>query len=87
MEQYIKIKKQIKKEMLDKIQYLKYMQNLRDGIEVYNESYVENFLDSIREFILLNEIDMRIKKMIVFWIDFIIQNYGNKVNKKIRKKN
>ena len=86
MEQYIKIKKQIKKEMLDKIQYLKYMQNLRDGIEVYNESYVENFLDSIREFILLNEIDMRIKKMIVFWIDFIIQNYGNKVNKKIRKK-
>ena len=29
---------------------------------------------------------MRIKKFIVFWIDFFIQNYGDKINKSLRNK-
>ena len=45
MDNYIKIKKQISNKILVKIDNLKYMQNLRDGIELYNEKSIEEFID------------------------------------------
>ena len=86
MDNYIKIKKQISNKILVKIDNLKYMQNLRDGIELYNEKSIEEFIDSLRMYILLNDIDLKIKKFIVFWINYIIQNLGNKVNREIKEK-
>lgn len=86
MDNYIKIKKQISNKILVKIDNLKYMQNLRDGIELYNEKSIEEFIDSLRMYILLNDIDLTIKKFIVFWINYIIQNLGTKVNREIKEK-
>jgi len=86
MDNYIKIKRQISNKILLKIDNLKYMQNLRDGIETYNEKFIEEFIDSLRIYILLNDIDITIKKFIVFWINYIIQNLGNRINRKIKEK-
>lgn len=83
---YIKIKKQINKEILDNINGLKYLQNLRDGIEKYNDKNVEEFIDSIRFYVLLNDIDMKFKKFIVFWLDFLIQDYNEVIEIKIKHK-
>jgi hypothetical protein len=83
---YIKIKNQINNNILDNINGLKYVQNLRNGIEKYSDNSVEEFIDSIRYFILLNDIDMQTKKFVVFWIDFIIQNYSEKLEKKLKNK-
>lgn len=83
---YIKIKKQINKEILDNINGLKYLQNLRDGIEKYNDKNVEKFIDSIRFYVLLNDIDMKFKKFIVFWLDFLIQNYNELIEIKTKNK-
>lgn len=82
----IKIKKQINRKTLDDIEEFNYIQNLRNGIEQYNNTCVEKFIDSIRYFILLNDIDITIKKFIVFWIDFIIQNYSNNLEKELKNK-
>lgn len=85
-ENYIKIKRQLSQTVLKQFKNLKYVQNLRDGIEFYDSDLVEDFFDSIRFFILLKDTDMRIKKFIVFWIDFFIQNYGDKISKSLRNK-
>ena len=82
----IKLVKTINKKILMNIKEINYMQNLRNGIEVYDEKCIGIFFDSLREYILLNDTDINFNKFVVFWIDFIIQNYGKKVNKKIREK-
>lgn len=82
----IKIKKQINREILDDIEELTYIQNLRNGVEQYNNERVEGFIDSLRYYILLNDIDISMKKFIVFWIDYIIQNYSNSIEKGLKNK-
>ena len=74
---YIKIKNCLDESILIQINELSYMQNLRNGIEFYEESKTNKFFDSIMEYILLNDIDLKFKKFIVFWIDYVIQNYGD----------
>ena len=51
----IKIKKQINNNILNKFDNLQYMQNLRENIEHYDENLIEEFIDSIRFYILFNE--------------------------------
>ena len=82
----IKIKKQINMKILDDIEELTYIQNLRNGVEQYNNECVERFIDSLRYYILLNDIDITMKKFIVFWIDYIIQNYSNSIEKGLKNK-
>lgn len=84
--EYIKIKKQINKSILDNIDNLKYIQNLRDKVEEYNGKLIEEFIDSLRYYILLNDINMQMKKFIVFWIDFLIQNYSIIMERELKKK-
>ncbi len=83
---YIKIKKCLNESVLLQIDELRYMQNLRDNIEIYNESKINDFFDSIMEYILLNDVDIKFKKFVVFWIDYIIQNYSRKMDKVLRRK-
>lgn len=82
----IKIKKQINRGILNDIEELTYIQNLRNGVEQYNNERVEGFIDSLRYYILLNDIDISMKKFIVFWIDYIIQNYSNSIEKGLKNK-
>ena len=82
----IKIKKQINRGILNDIEELTYIQNLRNGVEQYNNECVERFIDSLRYYILLNDIDITMKKFIVFWIDYIIQNYSNSIEKGLKNK-
>ncbi len=83
---YIKIKNCLDESILIQINELSYMQNLRNGIEFYEESKTNKFFDSIMEYILLNDIDLKFKKFIVFWIDYVIQNYSDLIDKSLRKK-
>ena len=83
---YIKIKNCLDESILIQLNELNYMQNLRNGIEFYNESKTNNFFDSIMEYTLLNDIDIKFKKFIVFWIDYIIQNHSILIDKALRKK-
>lgn len=83
---YIKIKKCLNESVLSQVNELKYMQNLRDDIETYNESKINDFFDSIMEYTLLRDIDINFRRFIIFWIDYIIQNYGTKIDKILRKK-
>ncbi len=84
--EYIKIKKCLNESVLLQIDELRYMQNLRDNIEIYNESKINDFFDSIMEYILLNDVDIKFKRFVVFWIDYIIQNYSRKMDKALRRK-
>lgn len=82
----IKIKKQINNNILNKFDNLQYMQNLRENIEHYDENLIEEFIDSIRFYILFNETTILENKFIVFWLDFLIQNYIEKFNTILTKK-
>lgn len=82
----IKIKKQINNNILNKFDNLQYMQNLRENIEHYDENLIEEFIDSIRFYILFNETTILENKFIVFWLDFLIQNYIKKFNTILTKK-
>ena len=83
---YIIIKKQIDNNILNKLDGLKYIQNLREGIEKFDNNSVDEFIDSVRYLILLEDISIQIKKFIVFWMDFIIQNYGKELENKLKSK-
>ena len=82
---YIKIKNCLDESILIQINELSYMQNLRNGIEFYDESKTNEFFDSIMEYILLNDIDIRFKKFIVFWIDYVV-NHEAQILVNINKK-
>lgn len=82
----IKIKKQINNKVLNKFDNLQYMQNLRENIEQYDEKLIEKFIDSIRFYILFNETTISENKFVVFWLDFLIQNYIEKFNTSLIKK-
>lgn len=83
---YMKIKRCLDESVFAQIDNLKYMQNLRDNIETYDEKKINEFFDSLMEYILLNNIDIKFKRFVVFWIDYIIQNYSVKINNSLRKK-
>lgn len=81
-----KIKNQIERKILDKFDNYKYIRNLRDGIEIYDDIEIEEFIDSLRYYILLNDNDIKTEKFIVFWIDYFIQNHSHRMSSRLKKK-
>lgn len=77
---YMKITRQINKKILNEFNNLDYMQKLRAKKEKFNNESIEEFFNSIIDYILINELSINIKKFIVFWIDYIIDNHKADIN-------
>ncbi len=71
----LKIVNAFKPKTLDNIVNLQYMINLKNGVESLDVDKVEIFFHSLINNVVINAAnDMKIRKLIVYWIDFVLDN-------------
>ena len=75
MSMNLKIVNAFKPKTLDNIVNLQYMINLKNGVESLDVDKVEIFFHSLINNVVINAAnDMKIRKLIVYWIDFVLDN-------------
>lgn len=71
----LKIVNALKPKTLDCIVNLQYMIDLKNGVEILNIDKVKIFFHSLINNVVINAIDdIKLKKLIVYWIDFALDN-------------
>ena len=73
--QNLKIVNSFKPKALKNIINLEYMIDLKNGLESLDEEKVYLFFQSLVSNVIISESDnIKIKKLIIYWIDFILDN-------------